>query len=118
MDDIPVLIITVTSTPEVATVHLYEETLVHVQERHPEVQPLLPTIVAAVETAVFSPTRVEQDRPNAFTFVDENSTNAEGDPFRVAVRLVPGTERSARVTTFYFASTDYVPNTIFRRENG
>jgi hypothetical protein len=118
MDDTPILVITVTSISEVATVHLYGDTLLHVEDHHPEVQPLLPSIIAAVEAAIIGPSSVEQDRPNTYVFVDENSTNAEGDPLRVAVRLVPNTQRSARVTTFYFASTEYVPNVVYRREGG
>jgi hypothetical protein len=119
MDDGDPLIhvVTVTAITEVATVHLYESTLLHVEVEHPEVRPLLPSIVAAVTTAISNPTRVEHSRPTSYVFVDETTTNAEGYPLRVAVRPVPGTN-SGRVTTFYFASTEDVPSVIYRRASG
>jgi hypothetical protein len=117
VDDEPILVITVTSIPGITTVHLYEETLLKVQAGHPEVQPLLPSIVTAVSTALTEPTWVEQDRPSTYVIVDESTTNAEGDPLRVAIKVISGTT-SARVSTFYFASTEGVANIVWRRGSG
>ena len=104
--------------PEVETVRLYDETLQHVVDNHPEIPrivPGLPSIMHAVEQTVCNPTHVERTRSNAYMYVNEGATNASGDPMRVPVKVVEGT--AGLVKTFYFASSENVnANVVWRRD--
>ena len=96
-------------------IRLYEHTLEHIRQEHPEVPILLPMLQSAVESAVMRPTHVEQSYGNSYVFVDATSTNHSGDPLRVPVKAVTGT--SGRVRTAYFASTTSARNVVWRRDN-
>ena len=104
--------------PQVTKVRIYDETIQHVMDNHPEIgrHAELPVVRAAVENTLTSPTHVEESYNNSFVFVDHNSTNAAGDPLRVPVRVVEDTE--ARMKSFYFASTDKPRNVIWRSGDG
>jgi hypothetical protein len=108
-------VITTAVMPDIATVRLYDETLDHVRKEHPEVPAELPCIVGAVETAIVSPTHIEQGHGASYVFVSEETTNATGNPLRVPVK--PLGEGSARVQTFYFAETSGVRNIVWRRSD-
>lgn len=97
------------------TVHLYDETIVKVATKHPEVPAELPCMVTAVETAISSPTHVEASHSNSFVFVDAGTTNKSGDPLRVPVKVVDGT--SGRVKSFYFATPEGEREIIWRRND-
>jgi hypothetical protein len=101
--------------PQVTHVRVYQDELLeHVAERHPEIPLLLvPSFVAAVETAITNPTHVESSLvPNKYVFVDARTANASGDPLRVPVKLVDGT--SARTSTLFFASPNYETRIIWK----
>lgn len=86
-------------------VRLYEETLEHIREQHPEIPsyfPYFPSFEQAIVHAVTQPTTVEQHYVNSYTFVG-TSTNFVGHPIRVPVKIVQGT--SGRVATVFFANT-------------
>jgi hypothetical protein len=97
-------------------VRLYEETVEHILEEHPEVPVLLPVVQAAVEQAVVRPTHVEKSYGNSYVFVDQDSTNQAGDPLRVPVKVVG--QGSGRVRTAYFATTTAPAIVVWRRDNG
>jgi hypothetical protein len=99
--------------PAVTEVRLYDETLDHVREDHPEVPIELPCMASAVERAITQPTHVESSHGGSFVFVDEESTNASGDPLRVPVKPIVGT--SARVRTVLFAEADTPDDKIVYR---
>lgn len=95
-------------------VRLYDDTLDHIRDHHPEVPIELPSVTEAVGRAVEMPTHVESSGERHFVFVDSKSTNASGDPLRVPVKLVEGT--SGRIQTVYFAQTVTSRNVIWRSE--
>jgi hypothetical protein len=101
----------------VTEARLYDETIDHVAEGHPEIPIILPSLVTAVQGAITAPTLVENDpaRPSAFVFVDEKTTNASGDPLRVPIKVIKGT--SGLVKTFYFATSEGPRNIIWRRDD-
>ena len=88
---------------QVSNVRLDDETIDHVRAHHPEVPAILPSMIAAVENTLLNPTHIEKSRSHSYVYVDAQTTNASGDPFRVPVKLIDGT--SALVKTFFFAST-------------
>jgi hypothetical protein len=94
-------------------IRLYDETIEHVIDEHPEVPIELPSIQEAVTKAVTAPTHVEGSYNNSVVFVDANTTNRSGDPLRVPVKHVRGT--SGRIKSVYFASTSGERNIIWRR---
>lgn len=98
---------------QVTRARLYDETVAKVKAGHPEVPAELPVVIQAVSTAIESPTQVEKTDEKSYVFVDANSTNASGDPFRVPVKVVRGT--STRVASYYFATPDYEPEIIWRK---
>jgi hypothetical protein len=101
--------------PQISEVRLYDETLDHVVESHPEVPALLPSLIEAVAATLANPTHVEESHSNSYVFVDKHTTNASGDPFRVPVKWIGGS--SGRVKTFYFAETKLPDKkTIWRRD--
>lgn len=108
--------ITVTVIPAITQVRIYEETVAHVREQHPEIPVELPSILYALEETIRNPTHIELSRPNSYVFVNFFATNKSGDPLRAPVKIIEGT--SARVKTFYFASTTSAANIIWRREGG
>jgi hypothetical protein len=105
--------------PQVTIVRLYDHVFDHVKEHHGNDLARsrsfpLPCIAQAVGTAIADPSRVEQHmRDGSYIFVDEKSTNASGDPLKVAVKVIEGT--SGRVRTFFLASSNANPNIIWRR---
>jgi hypothetical protein len=107
------IIISTNIVPEVQTVRLYQETMTHIIEQHPEVPFELPSLTNAITGAITSPTHVEISRQATYVFVDAESTNAAGDPLRVPVKVVEGT--SGRIVTAYFATTTIVREIIWRR---
>ena len=101
--------------PAITEVLLYEETIEHAMQNHPEFM-LLPSIIQAVEKTVVNPTSVFQRSASTFVYSDDETTNHSGDPLLVPVKVVQGT--SGRVRTFYFASTENFANVIWRKSNG
>lgn len=103
---------------EVQMVAIYPETIHHIIRNHPEIgrNAELPSILHAIETTLTNPSRVERSYNNSFVFVDQNSTNASGEPLRVPVKLVVGT--SARMKSAYFASTQGSRDVIWTRTDG
>jgi hypothetical protein len=94
-------------------VRLYEDTISHIREHHPEVPILLPCIASAVTNAIANPTHVEGSYGGSFVFVDANTTDASGDPLRIPVKPIEG--NSGRVRTVYFAASGSSPNIVWRR---
>jgi hypothetical protein len=88
--------------PGVTDVRLYPEVLEHIRNEHPEVPIELPSIYSSIERTIIAPTHIQKSYKNSFVFMDVNTTNASGDPFRIPVRLVEGT--SGRITTALFAA--------------
>lgn len=96
-------------------VRLYEETLNHIRENHPEVPILLPIIQEALANAIIRPSYVEASYGGSYEFVDQESTNSSGDPLRVPVK--PVGDNSGRIRTAYFASTANPGQVIWRRDD-
>ena len=99
-------------------VRLYDDTVEHVKDEHPEVPIELPSVRDAIERAVAMPTHVEASRtnPRSVVFVDADSMNKGGDPLRVPVKMVEGT-LSGRVQTAYFGSTSSSVTVVWVRGN-
>jgi hypothetical protein len=104
--------------PQITNVRLYDETIDHVKAQHPEVPAHLPSMILAVENTLINPTHNEKSRSNSYVYVDDQTTNASGDPFRIPVKVIDAT--SALVRTFFFASTRVSTEAIVwrRDENG
>lgn len=96
-------------------VRFYDETIAHIKEGHPEIPIELPCVTSAVEKAIVNPTVVEESYDNSFVFVDEETTNKSGDPLRVPVKVIEGTN-SGRVKTAYFATSDEQKPVRYRRK--
>ena len=111
----PYVTIQTSVIPEVSEVRIYESTIQHVIDHHPEIgrNIHLPVFRAAVHSTLENPTSVEPSHNNSFVFVDENTTDVRGQPLRVPVRVVTGT--SARMKTAYFASRSVPIVPIFPR---
>lgn len=101
--------------PEITEARLYDDTVEKVKRDHREIPAELPSIQVAVTSAVTNPSRVERGRGRSYVYVDEESTNASGDPLRVPVKPVAGT--SGRVQSFYFASTTGERDIVYRRSD-
>jgi len=103
---------------EVQMVAIYPETIDHIIRNHPEIgrNAGLPSLLHAIETTLTNPSLVEKSYNNSFVFVDQNSTNASGEPLRVPVKVVEGT--SARLKSAYFASTQGSREVIWTRTDG
>ena len=103
---------------EVTEVRLYEETVAKVVRNHREIPAGLPMIDRAVIRAIANPTRVFGSRAGSFVYVDDGVTNGRGDPLKVPVKLVSGTQ--ARVATFFFARVTPAEdrNTLYKRGGG
>lgn len=99
---------------DIKVVRLYDETIRHIMDQHPEIPLELPSIVAAIESAIAKPTHIEMSHSNSFVFVDQTSTNRSGDPLRIPVKKVDGA--SGRVKTAYFASPGATVNIIWRKD--
>ncbi|HEX4196710.1 MAG TPA: hypothetical protein VHZ26_04645 [Caulobacteraceae bacterium] len=116
-DDKPLLIAPSSLIPQVTMVRIYAETLDHVREHHGlemgQIAPNLPSLTAAVVSAITNPTHIENPRPGSYVFVDAESTNAAGDAIRAPTKIISGT--SALLKTFYFASTTGERNIVWRR---
>ena len=96
--------------PEIQTVRLYEETIMHVRESHagtfpPQFPPDFPFMIRAVASTVQAPTRVDETYGNSLVYVDENTQNAQGHSLNVFVKRIEGST-SGRVKTFFFAGVE------------
>jgi hypothetical protein len=87
--------------PELTEVRVYSETIEHIKDHHPEIPIELPSFDDALNQTIANPTHVEAGHTGSVVFVDTETTNKSGDPFRVPVKAVSGT--SGRVQTAYFA---------------
>jgi hypothetical protein len=116
-DDDSFVIVETNVVALVTHVHIYTSTIQHVVNDHLEIgrNAELPAIQGAVAKTLTAPTYVATSYNRSLVFVDEGSTNASGQPLRVAVRIV--SETSARMKTFFFADGS-ADNVIYRKEDG
>lgn len=99
--------ISVAGWPGLTTVHLYEETMEHIAEEHPEFRLQLPSQLEGLMSAIAAPTRIHAsttDPKRSVVLVGESFTYFD-DPVHVPVRIIAGT--SGRVITAYFSSETY-----------
>ena len=104
-----------TARPEVTLVRLYNETIGHIEERHPEVLVIAGT--DGIAEVIHRPSRVllgSPDPENAFVFVSDNVTFG-GASLYVPVKTVEGT--SARVRTAYFRSDASLSQVLWEQKN-
>lgn len=97
----------------ISEVRLYDETLEHVKQNHPEVPIELPSLLIAITNAVQQPTHVEVSHTSSYVFVDDGSTNASGNPLRVPVKVIEGT--SGLIKTVFFSDTSRPGKIVFER---
>jgi hypothetical protein len=116
-EDDPHVVVETSVIPQVRHVRIYESTIQHVIDYHPEIgrNAALPVIQDAVAAAIRDPASVEESYNRSYVFVEENSTDATGNPLRVAVRVV--SETSARMKSFYFAEPETEKPVIYRRSD-
>jgi hypothetical protein len=112
MSDFKTIIVTVVPQ-HVTEVRLYDETIEHVREGHPEIPAEFPCITHAVKETIENPSHIEKSYSNSYVFVNDSSTNHSGDPLRVPIKIVEGT--LGRVKTFFFATPDYEPEIVWRK---
>lgn len=98
-------VIQTTAYSAITEVRFYEETIAHINESHPEVKVELPSISTAIEKAICNPTDVEQSdpeqHPKSYVYVDSETTDHQGQPLSVPVKIIEGT--SALLKTVFFA---------------
>jgi hypothetical protein len=117
--DDPHVVIPTSATPQVTEVRVYDSTFTHIGEQHGaqlgsafthvgerhgvELGSILrlPAMSQAITSAIESPTHIEPGNPGSLKFVDTASTNIEGEPLKLLVKVVSGT--SGRLQTLYFA---------------
>lgn len=89
---------------EVASVRVYDETIHHMGDAHPELRNFIPSLEFALHDTISRPTEVYAGNPphtNAFKFRSSNHLHG-GNPLVVAVKVVEGT--SGLCKTAYFPS--------------
>ena len=97
-------VIKTTAVPEVSEVRVYDETLPHLGDGHPELRNLIPSLEFAIHDTISQPTEVYASNPphvNSFKFRSDNHLHGD-NPMVVAVKVVEGT--SALFKTAYFPS--------------
>jgi len=91
--------------PLITEVRIYDETLDHIRENHPEVPIDFPSLMDGLSNTICHPTHVESGkRTDTFVFVSVENTNASGDPFRVPIKVIEGT--SGLLKTAFFATPE------------
>lgn len=90
--------------PAVSHVRIYDETLTHIAEEHPEFDPFLPSLEHAIIDALANPTSVRASNAayggTSYKFTSEDHKRGNNQ-LVVPVKVVSGT--SALVKTAYFA---------------
>lgn len=91
--------------PSVTQVYCYEETLPLIAEKHPELDPLVPSLEHAIHDTIAAPTKVLQSNTEIHTagyrFASTNHRRGE-QHLVVAVKVIEGT--SALLKTAYFTA--------------
>ena len=109
--------IKVTCVPQVETVRFYEETRQHVLSEHEEISRTfirLPSFDDAVDKALSGPTHVEQSYNNSYVFVDKESTNRDGVPLRVPVKMIANST-SGYVKTVFFGTSEVEGRLVYQK---
>ena len=111
-------IITTSATPLVSQVVCYDETLPHISENHPELNPLIPSLEHAIHNTIQAPTRVIQSNTdvhvNGYKFCSDRHQRGNQE-LVVAVKVIEGT--SALLKTAYFTAT-VTGDTVFEQSDG
>ena len=87
-------------------VNIYDTTLEHIKDDHPEEFSHLDIVYQTIE----KPHRVHKSKtnPRSVILINEECTSASGDPLRVPIKVISATE--AIMSTAYFSSsTDQGP---------
>lgn len=95
-------VVKTTTIKEVSQVRIYDETLPHLGEAHPELRHLIPSLEGAIHDTIARPTEVYASNPphvSAFKFHSTNHLHGNNS-LVVAVKVVEGT--SALCKTAYF----------------
>lgn len=88
----------------VEKVDLYDSTLAHIEENHPEEARRLPEIISTIEGDATS-IHKSKTHPTAIIFVNENSTReSNGDPLRIPVKVY-GENKPGIISTAYFSGS-------------
>lgn len=99
----------------IKTVRIYDSTKEHIKEEHPEVPIELPSLEHAVEKAITDPSHVEKGGEKSYVFVDTNSTNRSGHPFRLPVVVVADVDQAGRVATGFFGTKEGPVEKVYER---
>lgn len=102
-DDDPYIIVETSVISEVTVVRIYDETLPHIQESHPEFGNFIPSLEHAIKETISNPTEIRRTDADvsveSFRFCSSNHTYGNNS-LVVPVKVVEGT--SARLSTAYF----------------
>ncbi len=108
-------VISTTAFPLITHVRVYDETIDHIRDEHPEIPIDLPSLLHGVTNTLQNPSYVEQgNRPNTYVYVDSTSTNVSGDPLRVPVKVIEGT--SGLLKTAFFATPENPQTIVWTKE--
>ncbi len=103
--------------PGLTQVRIYEETLQHVIDNHPEISRTFVGTFSfdfAIDAAIADPSRVEKSYANSVVFFHESSTNWEGKPLVVPVKILPEMQ-SGYMKTAYFGTSDAPGELIYKK---
>lgn len=107
----------VSCVPGLNEVRVYEETLQHVLENHPEISRTFvgaPSFNHAVDVTISDPTFVEKSYANSVVFVNESMTNWDGQPLRVPVKVLSEFQ-SGYMKTAFFGTTDAPGEFVYKK---
>lgn len=81
-------------------VDIYDTTLEHIKDNHPEEFLRLDEVYSTIE----QPDRVHKSKthPRGLTLINDSCTSSSGDPLRIAIKVVSSTE--AILSTAHFSS--------------
>lgn len=99
-------------------VRLYQETMRHIAEEHPELRLQLPSQIDGLIKAIGAPSSVyvSTTDPGRSVVLVSHKFSYFGDPVHVPVRIVSGT--SGRVLTAYFSRGAYAGRLLWSAEDG
>lgn len=109
-------VIETSAIPEISHVRIYDETLPHFGDGHPELRLVTPSLEGAIHDTISQPTEVYASNPphvSSYKFCSTNHLHGN-NPLVVAVKVVEGT--SALCKTAYFTST-VTGTKIWRRDD-
>lgn len=110
------VVVETTAIAQIAQVRVYDETLPHLGEGHPELSHVIPSLEHAIHDTISQPSEVyESNPPHVASYKYRSENHSYGNNHMVvAVKVVEGT--SALLKTVYFSS-EVKGTLVWRQQN-